>query len=239
MRAQVGNQVVSARGHVEADGAEEQGEEAVQEILRCTCCVRWPFPRSVAQVSGASILTLLSGDAKALRTLCLPPLAATARSQIAARGPVKTSWQLLKFKSARIVSHRCSPLGGDHPDTSYRQCIVRLESEQQLSVTPVSSPAATPKAHAPRWAPSYAQSKKAGIVAAAAAPAEQGVEAKEKGKVETVVEYVVMQTRVMDGKEEDDWKLWGFTGESTPAKIEEDEAYWRKMLDIQAASASA
>lgn len=197
-----------------------------------------PFPASVAQVSRASTLTSPSGDAKALRTLCLPPLAATARSQIAARGPVKTSWQLLKYKSARIVSHRCSPLGGDHPDTSYRQCIVRLESEQQLSVTPVLSPAATQKAHAPRWAPSYAQSKKTGIVAAAAAaPAEQSVEAKEKGKVETVVEYVVMQTRVMDGKEEDDWKLWGFTGESTPAKIEEDEAYWKKMLDIQAASA--
>lgn len=150
------------------------------------------------------------------------------------------SWQLHRFKSARIVSHRCSPLGGDHPDTSYRQCVVRLESEQQLSVTPILSPAAANKAHAPKWAPSYANSDKKGVVAsaaaAAAAPAEQGVE-KEKGKVETVVEYVVMQIRVMNGKEEDDWKLWGFASESTPAKIEEDEAYWRKMLDIQAASA--
>ncbi|KAJ4983503.1 hypothetical protein SVAN01_11018 [Stagonosporopsis vannaccii] len=177
---------------------------------------------------------LAAGDAKALRTLCLPPLAATARTQIAARGPVRTSWQLLKYKSARIVSHRCSPLGGDHPDTSYRQCIVRLESEQELSVTPVTALAAAHKARAPKWAPSHAQSKK---VDASAAPAAQAAEAKEKGKVETVVEYVVMQTRVMDGKEEDDWKLWGFASESTPAKIEEDEAYWRKMLDIQAASA--
>lgn len=169
-----------------------------------------------------------------MRALCLPPFAAAARIQIAARGPVKTSWQLLKYKSARIVSHRCSPLGGDHPDTSYRQCVVRLESEQLLSVTPVASSTVAHKAHAPRWAPSYAQPKKDAVVAA---PAAQDAAVKGKGKVETVVEYVVMQTRVLDGKEEPDWKLWGFTSESTPAKIEEDEAYWKKMLDVQAQAA--
>ncbi|KAF2625956.1 hypothetical protein BU25DRAFT_371153 [Macroventuria anomochaeta] len=176
---------------------------------------------------------LAAGDAKSLRKLSLPPLAAALRSQISARGPVKMSWQLHKFKSARIVSHRCSPLGSDHPDTSYRQCIVRLESEQQLSMTPVSSPSATHKTCAPKWTPSYAQSKQDVI---STAEPEQNAEAKDKGNVQTVVEYLVMQTRVMDGKEEE-WKVWGFASESTPAKIEEDEQYWKKMLDIQTASA--
>ncbi len=141
------------------------------------------------------------------------------------------SWHLHKFKSARIVSHRCSPLGGDNPDTSYRQCVVRLESEQQLSTSTASSPSSVRSAHAPKWAPGSAQGKQAVVPAV-----EQSVKGAEKAKVETVVEYVVMQTRVMEGKEED-WKLWGFASESTPAKIEADEEYWRQMLDIQAGSA--
>lgn len=147
------------------------------------------------------------------------------------------TWQLLRFKSARIVSHRCAPLGGERPDTSYRQCIVRLESEQQLTVAPISSATTAHKAHVPKWTPSYAQSTQSKKNAVGAAAVEQSGEVMEKGSVETVVEYVVMQTRVVDGKEEDDWRLWGFASESTPAKIEEDEAYWREMLDIQATSA--
>lgn len=144
------------------------------------------------------------------------------------------SWTLHKFKSARIASHRCSPLGGDHPDTSYRQCIVRIESEQQLSVTPTHSSPTTNKTRAPKWAPEGARQKK-GIVSAGAAESE-ALEFKDNGKVQTVVEYLVMQTRVLEGEEEG-WKVWGFASESTPAKIEEDEQYWKKMLDIQAASA--
>lgn len=138
------------------------------------------------------------------------------------------SWQLHKFKSARIVSHRCAPLGADHPDTSYRQCIVRLESEQALSMTPLTTRGESHKTRAPKWTPSGAQ--KTSVVVP-----EQSGEVQEKMNVQTVVEYLVMQTRVMDGKEEE-WKVWGFAGESTPAKMEEDEQYWKKMLDIQAAA---
>ena len=98
-------------------------------------------------------------------------------------------------------------------------------------MTPVSSPSASHKTRAPKWAPTQAQ--KTEVVSPAA---EQSAEVQDKGKVQTVVEYLVMQTRVMDGKEED-WKIWGFASESTPAKIEEDEQYWKKMLDIQSANA--
>lgn len=54
----------------------------------------------------------------------------------------------------------------------------------------------------------------------------------DNGKQKTVVEYLVLQKRVIRGREEE-WKVWGFAEESTPQKIEEDEEYWRKTLDIQ------
>jgi protein MBA1 len=171
--------------------------------------------------------SLAAGDAKALRNICLPPLAASLRSQIAARGPVKMSWHLLKFKSARVVSHRCAPLGADQPDTSYRQCIVRLESEQTLTTKPLATRAESHRVGAPVWTPSGAAKTEAKVVEPKAA---------EEKQTQTVVEFLVMQTRVMNGKEED-WKIWGFAGETTPAKMEEDEVYWKKMLDIQASAA--
>ncbi|KAJ4325640.1 hypothetical protein N0V94_000595 [Neodidymelliopsis sp. IMI 364377] len=172
---------------------------------------------------------LAAGDAKSLQKLCLPPFAQSLRSQIAARGPVKTTWTLRKFKSARIASHRCAPLGNDHPDTSYRQCVVRIESEQQLSIKPLARHTATPKARALKWAPQNAKKE---------ADAVEVVEPRVKpqtSEVQTVVEYLVMQTRVIEGKEED-WKIWGFTTETTPAKMDEDELYWKRMLDVQSAA---
>lgn len=175
-----------------------------------------------------------SGEATQLRDICLLPLAVSLRTQIAARGPVKLNWTLLKFKSARIVSHRCSPLGGDHPDTSYRQCIVRIESEQQLIVGSEGKARDGTKTRAPKWAPSNAP-KKADAVRARTGIAEEGLQSKGDRRVQTVVEFLVMQTRVLDGQEEG-WKVWGFASESTPAKIEEDEEYWRRMLDAQTAA---
>lgn len=139
------------------------------------------------------------------------------------------AWQLHKYKSARIVSHRCAPLGADQPDTSYRQCIVRLESEQSLSTAPLATRAEAHKTRAPRWTPSA--SIKGALGAAEAGGKGEGRTA----QTQTVVEYIVLQTRVMEGKEED-WKIWGFTDVTTPAKMEEDDAYWRKMLELQAAA---
>lgn len=137
------------------------------------------------------------------------------------------TWHLHRFKSARIVSHRCAPLGADQPDTSYRQCIVRLESEQTLTTKPLSLRSETHRTGAPVWTPSGVANKD--VVASA----ETAAESKQS---QTVVEYLVMQTRVMNGKEED-WKIWGFAGETTPAKMEEDEVYWKKMLEIQSSAA--
>ena len=101
-------------------------------------------------------------------------------------------------------------------------------------MTPIGFAKDITKAKAPKWTPGNVRKTK-DIITAATGDAEQKPESRNNGKVQTVVEYLVMQTRVMDGKEED-WKVWGFASETTPAKIEEDEQYWKRMLDIQAAA---
>jgi protein MBA1 len=39
----------------------------------------------------------------------------------------------------------------------------------------------------------------------------------------------------MNGKEDPDWKIWGFAEESTPDRIAEDEKYWDEMVKANAA----
>jgi len=59
----------------------------------------------------------------------------------------------------------------------------------------------------------------------------------DNGVKKTVVEYLVLQKRVIRGQEED-WKIWGFAQESTPAIMDKDEKYWREVLDYQAGGAA-
>lgn len=54
------------------------------------------------------------------------------------------------------------------------------------------------------------------------------------GRPEKVVEYLVLQRRVINGREDKDWKIWGFTKESTPQKMREDESYWRETVNASA-----
>ena len=161
------------------------------------------------------------------------------QNRIAARGPLKMDWKLVKWHSARIVSHRAQPLGDTQPDTAYRQVVVRLESTQQLTMSqsgsaaewaPNASKSSNPKGL--RWVPEEARSSKGSKVG------NQTVGFVDNGKPKKVVEYLVLQRRVINGKEED-WKVWGFAQESTPERLEEDAAYWRKTLDSQAAEAYA
>ena len=72
-----------------------------------------------------------------------------------------------------------------------------------------------------------------GFIAAAADDAAAKLHAEdEKPVLHTVVDYLVLQKRVVRGKEED-WRVWGFTEESTPDVRERDQEYWRLMLDAQ------
>ena len=71
--------------------------------------------------------------------------------------------------------------------------------------------------------------------AGAVAIAEEA-EATQNAAPKTVVEYLVLQKRVVRGEEED-WKVWGFTEESTPSVIARDQEYWAKMLAVQVGNA--
>lgn len=83
-----------------------------------------------------------------------------------------------------------------------------------------------------KWVPEEAQRKQVQQV-----QQEEGGftgSASDSGTPTTVVEYLVLQKRVIRGRE-GEWKVWGFAEETTPALLESDEAYWRRTLDTQVA----
>lgn len=157
------------------------------------------------------------------------------------------SWHLHKFKSLRVVSHRCAPLGEEQPDSAYRQVVVRIASVQSLERS-TSSPSKSAKSSSTRTAPHLPWVPDAARQRAEKARqrsrkledegetenqiVKSGDEFPDNGVPKTVVEYLVLQKRVIRGSEEE-WKVWGFTEESTPSVIARDERYWSKMLNTQ------
>lgn len=143
-------------------------------------------------------------------------------------------WKLLSWKSARVVSHRASAHNEDiFPDTAYRQAIVRLESVQTLDLqvpAKPSSPSSGP-GRSPRWTPAEARQKEPQETV----DGSDSAEFPENGKPQTVIEYLVLQQRVVRGKQEE-WKVWGFAKESTPASLKRDDEFWRKTLDANLAT---
>ena len=146
---------------------------------------------------------------------------------MAAGKSVKMTWSLKKWKSARVVSHRASPMGEEHPDTCYRQVIVRLESVQHTRVAPKSTGKVVVKGRKPAWAPDTVRANGA---ATESSKSEEYVD-----ETKDVVDYFVMQQRVVHGKLEK-WKAWGFTDVSTLETLKEDDEYWRKAVEIQTAN---
>jgi protein MBA1 len=150
------------------------------------------------------------------------------------------------------MSHRVTSLGEAYPDTAFRQVVVRLESEQKLTLRDgISSKSSlhsdsrpslkTLTANSRRWVPEEAQTKirkaepKLGRqVNVSKSPGDTKQE--DQGETKRVVEYLVMQKRVINGKEDKKWKIWGFVEESTLQKLEEDDEYWRKYNSAQAAA---
>ncbi|KAG9187795.1 hypothetical protein G6011_05666 [Alternaria panax] len=188
------------------------------------------------------------GNVKPLEHVCLSPLVKKLKQRIAARGrKTDMSWHLHKVKSTRVVSHRAAPLGEEQPDSAYRQVVVRIESVQSLdrsTALPKSAKSASSIRAAARlpWVPDAVRER-------AEKARQQTQKLEDEGETEnkmvnsaeefldngvpkTVVEYLVLQKRVIRGSEED-WKVWGFTQESTPSVIARDERYWSKVLDTQ------
>ncbi|KAH7078562.1 hypothetical protein FB567DRAFT_138554 [Paraphoma chrysanthemicola] len=175
------------------------------------------------------------GDMKSASSLLLPPLARNFKNRIDARGTLKMDWKLQKC-SARIVSHRASLLGETNPDSGYRQLVVRLDSTQVLKIsnaglekgwTPHASKSSLPKGLT--WKPEGTVNKTKSV----AKSDKPSMDFADNGVPKRVVEYMVLQKRVVGGSEEA-WKVWGFVQESTPEVIEEDEDYWRKLTEAQA-----
>ncbi|RMZ72904.1 mitochondrial inner membrane mba1 [Pyrenophora seminiperda CCB06] len=193
-------------------------------------------------------INFAAGTVDKLKDTCLASFIKQLKSRVAARGNLRMKWQLHSNISMRIVSHRATPLGEGHPDTAYRQLVVRCKSVQSMTKSHHGSYAISSSA-VPRlphkdlvWMPDAARES---MRRERKEKAESGEVHMRKGKdslldnekKQTVVEYLVLQKRVIRGEEEN-WKVWGFTQESMPANIKEDEKYWRNMLNYQVGGAA-
>lgn len=170
---------------------------------------------------------------------CLPPVLREFENRIIARGPgVKMDWKIVKEPRVQIVSHRASLLGEDQPDSAFRQVVLRVTSVQTLTTSWNKNPvakAASEKKISTGWRPSTKSpeiNKQSDVV-----DETDAVDvARNSSQRKKVVEYMVLQKRVMDGKQDPDWKIWGFAQESTPESIVEDDEYWRQTLSTQTAA---
>ncbi|KAH9868256.1 hypothetical protein J1614_007328 [Plenodomus biglobosus] len=185
------------------------------------------------------------GNLRALRDICLTPLTMQFRERIRARGNLEVTWKLHEWKSVKVVSHRSAPLGEDQPDTAYRQVIIRLESLQSITrkqiddvaTAAVKEPSYKSMRKQPAWIPEEAREKLKQAPKTDEAEKSKQLAAAEdfahNGEIRTVVEYLVLQKRVIRGVEQD-WKILGFTEETTPERLKSDDEYWSKQLAVQA-----
>ncbi|KAI8937558.1 hypothetical protein NX059_005275 [Plenodomus lindquistii] len=189
------------------------------------------------------------GNVGALEKICLPPVLEQFEKRIKSRHEKGIKWKLHEWKSVKVMSHRSAPLGEDQPDTAYRQAVIRLVSLQSVTrkgnddrtvkVKSKSKASHSKASRRPAWAPEEAREK---LRSTSKAPEMETVqklepvvheESVDNSTIKEVEEYLVLQKRVINGGEED-WKIQGFTEESTPEKIQSDEEYWSKQLAVQA-----
>jgi hypothetical protein len=210
--------------------AEENGHIAVCSAIHQLCKVRIIVDIHLYIAD----LPTNRGDMSSVSQYTLPPLLQSFETRIAARGPVKMEWRIIGTPSASVMTHRASVFGEDQPDTAFRQAVVRIESTQELTMS--YDDGKKGRAFKPasrngiRWSPPEVNKENK-------SEKEDKVEFADNGKLKRVVEYLVLQRRVISGKEDRDWKAWGFAKESTPERIEDDAVYWRRVLNEQAAGA--
>ena len=135
------------------------------------------------------------GDVSTLRTICADGLLTSLISRISARTPrERFVWKLHKYtKFARVVSNMAARLPLD-VDAGQRQAVVRIQSKQSLTKYKTTIPRAA--------------------VDTAAAEQKEMEAVPGTGEVKDVREYVVIQKRVISGKE-GPWIIWGTTEETT------------------------
>ncbi|KAF2000791.1 hypothetical protein P154DRAFT_195108 [Amniculicola lignicola CBS 123094] len=156
----------------------------------------------------------------------------------------KLEWELLKYKhflgissswfdpiSFRVVSWRAQEIPLEHiTETGLIQVIVRIKSRQRLTAK-----FKTPDA--PATAGRSKSKSKAGKPETVAMEFDNGgAEADKFEKIQTKVEHVVMQKRMLRGKEED-WRVWGFVEPSTLESVLADKAKRAEFEAYQAGNA--
>lgn len=177
---------------------------------------------------------------------CLPPLAKDFAERIKARGSKKLNWKLLSWQSATVMSHRVTSLGEAYPNTAFRQVVVRMKTRQRVfapggtsskSILPIDSKLSLETFTAlskQKWVPEEVQRKVEQHKKEQMNVKDQGEEIRrDQGEVRNVTEYMVMQKRIISGSEDPKWRIWGFTVESTPRRLEEEEEYWQRFNAAQ------
>ncbi|KAF2021727.1 hypothetical protein BU24DRAFT_417359, partial [Aaosphaeria arxii CBS 175.79] len=205
---------------------------------------RWrERPRFKSKIARAAAVSLhqrmykafAKNDEAALKNVCISGIYEQLTQRIAARPEdMKMTWELVSAdKRPRVVSHKATklPIPGEEDDktapTALRQVVYRLKTRQRLTITrrdsAASSQPKSAKGRSPKWSPDghKIQEKKA----------EPLVDVHEKD----VIEYVVLQQRMLRGKMEG-WKVWGFASPTTLEKIEKDRKYQDDTEAYQAAN---
>jgi protein MBA1 len=138
--------------------------------------------------------------------------------------------------------------GEDQPDSAIRQVVVRLASTQAFknahrahstgATKHASKTSSVRRAHGLTWIPDEVKNLKKKQTRSEDLEVEAPVRVDKVVKEESlkkVVEYLVLQKRVLNGVEDSMWKIWGFAEESTPKRLLSDADYWSKTLDAHAA----
>jgi mitochondrial protein MBA1 len=147
------------------------------------------------------------------------------------------TWRLVKGPKWRLVSNRMAQLpvpGADdrNAPSVIRQVVVRISSRQKLIIDRDSPNIIAKPRRGTRelkWVPDGTQLNRD----EAREEEEYTVDEHEKD----VVEYIVLQKRIMKGEEEP-WKVWGFMDNTTVESLKEEDKMADRIAEYDAAHPS-
>lgn len=159
-----------------------------------------------------------ASDVETLRRICAEGLLGSLRTRISHRAPnERFDWTLHQMiGKPRVVSNRAAmlPFG---KESALRQVVVKIRSRQSLGrkvVQPGAKGKNVPSAPARNTSRNAKSSNREDSSQLGSTSQEDLVISSHPGEEKEVTEYVVIQRRMWNGKEEP-WILWGLT-EETP-----------------------
>ncbi|KAF2703947.1 hypothetical protein K504DRAFT_463019 [Pleomassaria siparia CBS 279.74] len=176
---------------------------------------------------------------KALSEICLSGVGTALNERLRSRPDnVKLHWKITKGDDVlpTIVSNRAQELNlPGYPQSAIRQLVFRVQRTHRLETkksaappTPVAQVQDLPKKKKQRaivWTPDGREPpEEVTNVAEGESTSTSRVE-------EQVTEYLVLQKRVLRGREDKHWRIWGFTSETTLDSIKRDERWQKQLVD--------